>query len=209
MQLFISALSMLLIIAAWIFMIKKTVIDHHRDALFDMRDSLRRDFLSKGWSLESDLYKQLRTLVNGYLRHTEKFSFTQFSYLETRVKNSPELQTMLRKLLEEKFSNLPEEQSKYAQEFRGRALNIILNYMVFSSGPLLILVVLMIPVVAGHLILKMLQGGFLRGARIVWNKIAGSQLTFATILDRSLERVTTKVFEREFVEELSFARYKK
>ena len=58
------------LILIWHFVAKRTVLDHTRDKLFDLRDQIRADHLANGWGLENDAYKNLRKMLNAYLRYT-------------------------------------------------------------------------------------------------------------------------------------------
>lgn len=204
MQLFVFAIGVLALIATWRLMIRKTILDHHRDALFDLRDELRQSFLQHDWDIGSDFYRKLRHIINGYLRYTENFSFMQFTYLESEVKKSPQLQAMLKGEFERNFSSLTPEQMEYATAFRKRALDVMVSYMIVSSGPLAILTVVLVPFVSLYLFARVIQRGFVKSFGILIRKIVDVHDSTQVVFNRTVDAVASKLIVRDLVEEMTF-----
>ena len=161
MELFLLGFNLLLVMAVWNFMLRKTILDLHRDQLFDLRDQLRADFIRNGWGLESKSYERLRSLINGYLRFTEDYALFPFTWLNAKVRERDDLQQALKEKMEHEFSATDEEMAKYIKEFRSKSLSIMMNYMVTSNWPLLILSLLFTPIVTIIEIIRVAS----RGAR--------------------------------------------
>lgn len=147
MQLFLLGLGTLSLIAVWHFMIRKTILDHYRDKLFDLRDELRATFVQNGWDLENPVYAKLRLLTNGYLRSTEIYNFIPFQHLESQVQKQPHLMAGMRKELKGEFEVKDQELQNFVTEYRKRALGIMLEYMISSSSLANLLCCVLVPVV--------------------------------------------------------------
>ena len=157
MELVFFGINVLLVFAVWHFMLRPTVLDHSRDRLFDLRDELRLTFIKNGWDLASPEYKKLRDLVNGHLWFTEEISVMRVSVITAGIKQDDELQSYLKERLEKMFAPVNPAQKTFILEFRKRALTVVMNYAVFSSGWLLIMALCLLPFMAFTGLFKMLN----------------------------------------------------
>src|SRR4051812_13549865 len=103
MDLILFCINILLIMVIWKFCIRKTVLDHHRDALFDLRDELRKTYIDNSWTLDDPTYKHLRDLINGCLRFTENYSLIRFAILHAQIQYEDELKKYLKEKFEKEF----------------------------------------------------------------------------------------------------------
>ncbi len=86
-------LGIILIAVSWHF-IRQTLADLARDSLFDLRDQVRDRFAKEGL-LGHDAYKELRSLVNGYLANIERVSLTAVVvFAVIRRNEAPPLQNL-------------------------------------------------------------------------------------------------------------------
>ena len=200
MNLLLIGLNGLLLMLVWRFMLRRSILDTHRDVLFDLRDRLRDTFISRGWDLGSPLYRHLRDLINGYLRFTESYSFGEFLYLEIKVKGNESLRTALAAKVESKFAMATDEQKAFIAEFRREAVTVMMSYMIASSGPLLLLAILMIPVALVKGTLSM----FRKVGYAIFGKVIEVKWLCSTLGRIAIAIVANKVLEREFVEEYSY-----
>lgn len=148
MELIFFGLNLLLILVVWHLMLRPTILDLSRDRLFNLRDALRERFIKEGWDLNAEVYKKLRDLANGYLRYTEEVSLTRISYINATVGRNKELQEFVHERMSKAFASNNPEQQKFTAEFRKSALMVAMDYSVFSSGCLLLVVLAMVPFVA-------------------------------------------------------------
>ncbi|MNR96002.1 hypothetical protein D3C72_271410 [compost metagenome] len=204
MELFLIGVNVLLLMLIWKLMVRKTILDHYRDKLFDMRDQLRVDFQKNGWELSSPTYKNLRDLVNGYLRFTENYSFTQFVFLENSVKQSKELQTELKGKLDRKFNVKDPAEAAFILAFRRSAVQTMMSYMILSSGPLLVLALVMLPFVAMHAVWRIIRRGLAVGVNALFGKVVEFNLTFKALVRLTIATVANMVLYADFVEEYSY-----
>lgn len=152
MELIFFGINLLLVMAVWHFMLRPTVLDHSRDRLFDLRDDLRASFVSKGWDLGSPEYRRLRDLINGYLRFTEEMSLARSSWMVSEIKKNDELKKYMNQKVRAAFASNDPEVQQYIQEFRKRALLVVIDYMIASSGMLLMFAAAITPIVIVQLI---------------------------------------------------------
>lgn len=151
MDLILTGIGLLLMWPVWRFILKRSLLDTHRDRLFDLRDELRDKFQAERWDMAAPLYKQLRDLINGYLRHTEGFQYSEFMYIEISIQRNPELQAALKERFKQSFSAVPEEQMRYAMKLRAEARRVMMSHMIFSSFPLAFFTLGLFPFVALYL----------------------------------------------------------
>lgn len=145
MELAILGLNMLLVMAVWKYMLRKTILDSSRDKLFDLRDNLRSTFVKNGWDLGSPSYKHLRDLVNGHLRFTEEMSLSRIAYINEYLKQSPELLAYQHEKIAKIFDSSDPAQKKFIEQFRKNSVTIVMEYTIYSSGWLLIIALLVFP----------------------------------------------------------------
>lgn len=204
MELIFVGVNGLLLLAVWNLMLKKTILDTHRDRLFELRDQLREHFISNGWSLDSPIYQRLRDLINGYLRFTTHFSLAKFIFLEANIKKSSELTNSLKNQFAKEFSVATKDQLVFVNQFRRQALGVMMDYMILSSGPLVICTAVLAPFVVLYVFACFFIDALKRSGLSVFRKSvefrqlakAGFNLTKAVIAKKF-------VFE-DFLEELSY-----
>lgn len=200
MELFLVGVSTILLMLMWRFMLRKTILDHHRDQLFDLRDELRSEFIKNGWGLDSTLYKRLRDLINGYLRFTEDFALTRQLFLEANIKQSPEIQMALKSRFENNFKSISEQEKAFIKKFRMKSLAVISSYMVLSSGPLVILALIMLPMVAIVETLKLTT----KSISAVVGKVWRFNVAFSELLRFVVALIARKILRANFIEEYSY-----
>lgn len=148
MELILLGINILLVMAVWRFVLRKTILDHFRDKLFDLRSELREVFIANGWDLGSPAYKRLRNLINGHLRYTEDMGISKTAFFTGAVKENKELQQYMHMRIQELFATPDRHQSLFIEDFRRRALAVSLDYSIYSSGFFLLLALVMTPFVA-------------------------------------------------------------
>ncbi|UGA37811.1 hypothetical protein JOS77_28325 [Chromobacterium haemolyticum] len=127
-ELSLFGLGLLGLMAAWKFMLMPALRDNARDRLFDLREEVREEFLSKH-SLNHPAYIELRTLINGHLRFVEEVSFLGFMLrLRLNAKLGPRP-----KSIENKHPRYNNELSEYMDLIRAKSYIIVLNYMIKTS----------------------------------------------------------------------------
>lgn len=150
MDLILSGIALLLLLPVWRNIVKRSLLDTHRDKLFDLRDELRGKFHSAQWDMNSQVYRQLRDILNGYLRYTESFQFSEFSFIESRIRQNPDLQATMKAKFEEAFIDLEEDQRRFAIKLRSEARRVMMSHMILSSFPLVVMTLALFPIVAAY-----------------------------------------------------------
>ena len=204
MDMVLIGVNVLLLIALWKFMLKKSILDTHRDSLFDLRDELRAVFVSRGWSLDEPIYRRLRDLINGYLRFTESYSFGEFLYLENEVKKNDKLTTEVKARIDAKFTSTTREQQEFVSEFRRKAVRVMMDYMIMSSGALMILVILLTPFVVIWSIISTLYGVLRAGGFAIFGKAVEVREMLGALARLTVAVVANKLWYEDFVEEYSY-----
>lgn len=127
-------IALLVFMATWRWMARPTFLDNARDQLFDLRDDvLRPYFLQRPDGLKSQMYIELRKLINGHLRYTENASFLGFvvmiAWMSKNANAARELETMH----ESRFKTDDAELAEFAREIRANAAMIMLGYTITTS----------------------------------------------------------------------------
>lgn len=185
-------------------MLRKTVLDHHRDKLFDLRDRLRATYVERGWDLDSPMYRKLRNLTNGYLRFTEEFAFVPFTLLEREVKERPAILQSLKQHLEREFSTKDAELLAFVQEYRAEARFVMIGYMICSSAPMFAMCLLMWPFVLLVEVLKVVSRGALKGLIALITRAASIQAAATSSFEQATQTVARGFIIPAVVEEYSY-----
>lgn len=204
MELLTFALSSILLGVVWQFMLKKTILDDHRDQLFDLRDELRETFIAQGWALDAPIYKRLRDLINGYLRFTERYSFSETLMLERSVRRNQELSTTVNKHLEKSFYSADVTQRAFITSLRDRARRVMMSYMILSSGPLVLSLFLIVPGVFLYLAALAIGMAVSAGCKSVATKLEQAGGVVSVLIRYTVARVAHQIWDEDFVEDLSY-----
>ncbi|MCL2829396.1 MAG: hypothetical protein FWD77_01510 [Betaproteobacteria bacterium] len=141
MELILAAISIFAAYAVWHYMWIPTATDHLRDQLFDLRDEVRAEFVSRGIPLHNPAYEALRSLLNQYLRYTEKVNIGRFISEVAVANQQRDLFRRLKDRIEEPFKTEPPELMEYIQHVRQRAM-IHMYCMMAKTSVLLISLIL-------------------------------------------------------------------
>lgn len=140
-QIFLSGIGLICIMLSWKYVWVPTALDGTRDALFDLRDNvLREHFTSNKLSFESDIYKNLRLLLNGHLRHTESLSIWEFIYFLNHAKNVDAVRIYYEEI-DSKFKTDDPELIKLVERIRIDSTIILMLYMLKTSVFCMVVVV--------------------------------------------------------------------
>ena len=139
---FFFGVNLLLIYVAWNFFLKRSILDHFRDKLFDLRDDIRSFYIQNNIPLSDKTYKSLRDSLNSHLRFTEQKSLLKVAVFLAETDKYPELCKWLDYRLEESFSTDNEKLKEYILESRQKAAEILIGYMIFSSPAIMVLYII-------------------------------------------------------------------
>lgn len=204
MELFLLGFNGLLLLAVWHFMLRKSILDDHRDRLFDLRDHLRAKFVQEGWSMDQPIYRKLRDLINSYLRFTESYSFTAFMLMERSVLKNPALQARLKKDIDAEFKPAHQGQADFIKCFRIHAVKVMMSYMIVSSGPLILLTVACTPLIACVQLVKWLEKGIRKSGGPFFTKAIEFRSMCLAFMKFVIALIASKLIYDEFVEEYSY-----
>ena len=109
---------------------KKTLVDHYRDQLFDLREEMRGHFIKEGFGLTHPIYQRLRILLNRNILFLEKVNFFTFLGFRLATRN-------LFKEDVEHFDQLFHSENpslnEYTRDVRHRAIKIVIRSLFVSS----------------------------------------------------------------------------
>lgn len=194
----------LLLMAIWRFALRKGILDDHRDQLFDLRDELRAEFVAQGWALDSELYKRLRDLLNGYLKFTESYSFFEFIFMENQVRKDEGLQAAFKEGINAKFKTADPKQAEYVLKLRRRAVAVMMNYMIVSSGPLMIVTAIIVPFIALHLLVRSLFSVVHAGSNTIISTAGEILDVVFEVVQLAAAVLAKKLLLTDFVEKISY-----
>lgn len=134
MQLVLFGAGIIALITTWHFVWRRTLLDTIRDDLFDLRDgTLREHFIHNGLSLDHPVYKALRDLVNGHLRHTESLSVYQIFYTLWWARRHHDVMAAVAENIEQRFRTDDPELATLVNQVRSDSTRIMVSYAVLSS----------------------------------------------------------------------------
>ncbi len=149
----LAAFNILLLMLIWECFLKKTLLDTHRDRLFDLRCELREKFAQKK-ALDTEAYKQTRELINAQIALTENLSILQYVLWSEAIKEKDEIKLYIEKKNHYRFAIDDEELSKVIEQTRIKASHICIDYMIFSSLWMTVTILVLGFIVAACLIVK-------------------------------------------------------
>lgn len=182
-------LSTLLIIAVWRFVVRRSLLDQARDQLFDIRDSLRRSYVSNGWALNSIEYKQARDLINAHLHFTESMSAWQIFSLQAGMARNEQLRKYVQHKYETMFAGVPQEQAEVLQKHRRASLQVVTSYAVTNSLVLVSAGLLILPFIVLERMLSAAKRGASTFFHVGSRSIAGLGQTTANLIGRAAKLV--------------------
>lgn len=101
-ELILLAFNILVLIFIWDFFYKKSLLDIHRDQLFDLRCNLRENF-SRKQALDSKAYRETRELLNAQIALTENLSILQYSLWSDFLRKNHKVKKLLEVQSSEKY----------------------------------------------------------------------------------------------------------
>ena len=140
------AINVIFAIIIWRYLLRKSILDHYRDKLFDLRDDVRSYYIANRIPLSDETYKNIRDLINSHLRFTEKMSLVEVICFSKAIDDDNELKNYIKNNIDNKFKTSDKKLNSFIKETRDKSSLILFDYMVFSS-PLLILMFFIVPVV--------------------------------------------------------------
>lgn len=140
------AINVIFAIIIWRYLLRKSILDHYRDKLFDLRDDVRSYYIANHIPLSDETYKNIRDLINSHLRFTEKMSLVEVICFSKAIDDDNELKNYIKNNIDNKFKTSDKKLNSFIKETRDKSSLILFDYMVFSS-PLLILMFFIVPVV--------------------------------------------------------------
>lgn len=135
------AINILLALIIWKYMLRKSLLDHFRDKLFDIRDEVREYYILKNISLDDITYITLRELLNSQLRFIDNWSIYDILYASYKIKDD-HIKSLIKNEINSKLSTDDEKLSEFIIKIRGRSGFVISNYIVFSSLPFVSLMII-------------------------------------------------------------------
>lgn len=196
-------INVILLIVIWNSMLRKSILDHHRDQLFDLRAEVRTYFIENDIPLDSVTYKNLRDLLNGHLRFTELMTFTKFLILEVEVRGNKELQEHLKVEMDNRMNTQDPKLKEFISQVRQKATIILKNYMINSSGTIWIIALAISPFVILWNLVCVMGYAVRSGVSILTTGIISSLnggIKFIFAINRPFENTV----KQDFLEECSY-----
>lgn len=144
---FMLGLAGLLLMAIWSFFLKKSILDDHRDRLFDLRDHVRDIYDRNNWDMGSPEYKKIRDQINAFLFFTSDFSLSDFLICEFRHRKNPIFLARVARSRNDRLLKQGSPEFDFLSACHARALYITMSYMVMSSGFLMCMLLISAPVI--------------------------------------------------------------
>lgn len=147
-------INILLLIIIWDKVLKPSILDNYRDKLFDLREEVREYYLANGIPLSHNTYIQLRNLINSHLRFTEEMSLIKVAFFASRIEKNKSLRDYIQRSIESNFTTDNKKLSIFIKSARKKAIDILFEYMIFSSPTVVILLTLAVIISIPSFIMK-------------------------------------------------------
>jgi len=126
-----SLIAISLIYAGWFFFWKRSVLEEAIDRLFFIRDDFRNYYVKNGITPDTNGYRNMRDLLNGFIKFVDEISIYTILYMKFILRNEEKLKETI-SLKDSDFvdENVGEE---YIFQIRENALNVISLYLIKST----------------------------------------------------------------------------
>ena len=170
----LTAFNFLLLLLVWNFFLKKTILDAHRDELFDLRCQLRKIFAEHN-ALSSHSYAQTRSLINAQIALTENLSILQYVLWKKFTENDALKEKIVTHNID--LQDLKNDELIAAvKRIRSDASFVCSSYMILSSLFLTILVFITAFCMGVAWIVKNIFHNFKSISRVVFRESAYAKL---------------------------------
>ena len=199
-------INILLLIVIWEKVLKPSILDNYRDKLFDLREEVREYYLAKGIPLSHNTYIQLRNLINSHLRFTEQMSFIKVSFFPSRIEKNRDLKNYIQRSIESNFATNNKDLSLFIKSTRKKAVDILRNYMIFSSPTLIISLILAIIIFIPSFIMETLTLKIRTGLKHISEKVMKNtpKIAIKFISTVFMIKLGTEDSTEDFLEKLSY-----
>lgn len=197
----------LLLLAAWNYVILPSNLDASRDQLFDLRDELRSHFIKQQWDISSEKYGETRIAINSYLRFVDETSFWRLMYINFFAKKNRLTSTA--KPLDQKHQpiNKTSEMEEFLTDIRKRALIVVISHAVSSSFLLHVLAFSLLPFFMFSASIGAAKFGLNACTEVFTNVIRNFPSVASAGLALAEAYIGRKIFKESVVEQYS-ARYR-
>lgn len=148
MEMLFFGVNLLVGYAMWRYMWRKTALDKYRDQLFDLRDEVKEFFIERKYGVDHHFYSELRGLINGHIRYTERLTLRLFIAQTAAMSAHPEFARTLKEQADNRFATEDVELAKFIKDVRTRSVAILTGHMAETSFGFLVLFPFMYCVVA-------------------------------------------------------------
>jgi hypothetical protein len=201
MESMLFGFGLLFAVAGWRYVWRRTALDEARDRLFDLRESVRDEFIRRELPLDHPLYIALRGLLNGHLRHTESASFSILIAFHVAVNNQPEVRAALKEHIEKRFGCTDPGLAEFAKQTREQAALIMMGYVIETSVLALAFVAVGLAIVAaqrtGRALSRLIDGGNAQ----IWPRVFSRAAIMTGALLATLQPVHASQAEAQIVME--------
>jgi len=138
---FLFGMNMLLIYAAWSYVLKPSIVDYFKDRLVEISDDITGYYSGRGLPLAASSHKNAKALVDSYLAVVEKTSVLKIAVFLSGLSKNPPLREWVAKRSERSFAaeDADADLLGFLRESRGKSAKMATYCLVFSSPPMLVL----------------------------------------------------------------------
>ncbi len=129
--------NLILLIVVWNYMLRPSILDHYRDQLFDLRESVRDYFIHRSIALDDPIYVKLREILNHHIRFTKQMSLFEIAYFSYKLEKNKSLRDEVKGSIDGMFTTDDDDLREFIANTRVEAQRILITYLVFSSATLL------------------------------------------------------------------------
>lgn len=126
-----SIIAIIIVYFAWFHFWKRSVLEEAIDRLFFLRDNFRNYYVDSGISPDSKAYKNMRDLLNGFIKFVDEISIYTIIYIIYITRHEKEITDTM--AFKDSDFNDPNISENYIFEVRSEALNIISAYLIKST----------------------------------------------------------------------------
>ncbi|MXR36716.1 hypothetical protein [Craterilacuibacter sinensis] len=127
------ALGLGLVILAWKFLYKPSVLGFAKDELRYLFNDITESFKDHPLGTSHSAYQEIRFIFESQSNSLEKMSLFKFFRILRWIKRHPELRETITQIEKERFASCDAHIYKIVSRFRDRAMFIVLSYVLATS----------------------------------------------------------------------------
>lgn len=165
---FLFGVNMLLVYAAWSYVLRRSIIDYFKDRLAEISDDITGYHVGRGLPLAAASHQDAKALVDNYLVFVETTPTLKIALFFSRLRRNPPLRDWIAKRVDRGFDAADAELLEFLSRSREKSAKMAAYCLVLSSPPMLAVVAVVFVLLLAAQALDFLRRRAMRGVDVLF-----------------------------------------